>query len=55
MNVRDRHRSGHVRCQQIPTQIKQGVARPPGVRRADAIYIRIPVERADIGLIAEGA
>ena len=31
------------------------VARPRGVERADAINIRIPIEGADIGLLAEGA
>jgi hypothetical protein len=31
------------------------VARPTGFNRADAINIRIPVEGAEIGLIAEGA
>jgi len=30
-------------------------ARPTGFERADAINIRIPVEGADIGLVAEGA
>ena len=31
------------------------VARPTGLERADAINIRIPIEGARIGLLAEGA
>jgi hypothetical protein len=31
------------------------VARPTGFNRADAIHIRVPIEGADIGLVAEGA
>ena len=31
------------------------MARPIGLKRADAINIRIPIEGADIGLLADGA
>jgi hypothetical protein len=31
------------------------VARPTGLERADAINIRIPIDGARIGLVAEGA
>jgi hypothetical protein len=31
------------------------MARPTGVERADAIDVRIPIEGADINLMAEGA
>jgi hypothetical protein len=34
---------------------KAVMARPTGVERADATIIRIPIEGADIGLMAEGA
>jgi len=34
---------------------KVAVARPTGVERADAMNIRMPIEGADIGLMAEGA
>jgi hypothetical protein len=41
------------RCR--PSTIMQALARPTGFERAGAINIRIPIEGADIGLMAEGA
>jgi dihydrofolate reductase len=35
--------------------VSSSMARPTGFDRADAINIRIPIEGADIGLMAEGA
>ena len=37
----------------LPEKVE--MARPTGFERADAINIRIPIEGADIGFMAEGA
>jgi len=38
-----------------PSREEWKLARPAGFERADAINIRIPIEGARIGLLAEGA